>query len=195
MVVVAAIKAATRLLVVVQACVFAMEAESAARSKDALKVQKDILDYVFHMVVDVGVNLPVAQKEPKVAPCFAKPTEEANAASFKTVTRVLRAALHSVKVTEVENDVPLTVVGFAPKVCTEAPSSVLLMGVGNDVLWMAAGKVQGVGQISAFVMEVENDVRSTDAARAHRVVQIFVRLMEVVNAASGDKRVPTWVTL
>lgn len=58
-VVVAAIKVATRLLVVVQACVFAMEAESAARSKDALKVQKDILDYVFHMVVDVGEFLLV----------------------------------------------------------------------------------------------------------------------------------------
>ena len=39
---------------VVQACVFAMEAESAARLRDALKVQKDILDYVFHMAVDVG---------------------------------------------------------------------------------------------------------------------------------------------
>jgi hypothetical protein len=51
---VAAIKAVTRLLVVVQGCVFAMEAASAARLRDALKVPKDILGYAFHMAVDEG---------------------------------------------------------------------------------------------------------------------------------------------
>lgn len=53
-VVAAAFKAATRLLVVVQACVYGTEAGSVARLRDARKVQKDTLDYVSHMVVDEG---------------------------------------------------------------------------------------------------------------------------------------------
>lgn len=193
MVAVAAIKAVTRLLVVVQGCVFAMEAASAARLRDALKVPKDILGYAFHMAVDEGVSLRVAPKELKGAPCFAKLMEEASAASSRTVTRVLRAALRSVRAMEVGNGARLTVVGFAPKVCMEAPFSVWLTGVGNAVLWRAVEKVQEAGLISVSGMEVENGVRSMDAARAHRAAQIFVRLMEVGSAASGDKRAPTWV--
>lgn len=51
---VAASKAVTRLLEAVQVCVFAMEAGSVARLRDALKVQKDTLGYASHMVADVG---------------------------------------------------------------------------------------------------------------------------------------------
>jgi hypothetical protein len=140
-----------------------------------------------------GVSLRVAPKELKGAPCFAKLMEEASAASSRTVTRVLRAALRSVRAMEVGNGARLTVVGFAPKVYMEAPFSVWLTGVGNAVLWRAVEKVQEAGLISVSGMEVGNGVRSMDAARAHRAAQIFVRLMEVGSAASGDKRAPTWV--
>lgn len=50
----AAMKAVTRLPVVVQAYVFAMEVGSVARLRDALKVQKDILVSVSRMVVAAG---------------------------------------------------------------------------------------------------------------------------------------------
>lgn len=129
-----AFKAVTRLLVVAQVCASVMVVGSAARLRGALKVPKGILDYVFHMVVDAGVNSPVAPKEPKAALCFAKLMAVENAASYRTVTRVLREVLHSVKAMEVGNVVPLMVVESARKVCTEEPSSVWLMGVGNAVL-------------------------------------------------------------
>lgn len=78
----------------------------------------------FGPVIMSGVNLRVAPKGLKAAPCSAKLTEEASGASFRTATKVLRAAPLFVKAMEVANVACLMEVGSAPKVCMEEPSIV-----------------------------------------------------------------------
>lgn len=148
------------------------------------------------MVVEFpDVSFLVARKVLKVAQCFAKLMEEANAASSKTATKVLREAHHFVKGMEVENDVPLMVVESAPKVSMEALSTVLPMEVGNAVLLKAVGKVPVAGQISVCDMVVVNVVKLRVVAKVHKVVQTSVKLMEGENGANGESRVPILWTL
>ena len=121
--------------------------------------------------------------------------EEANVASSKTATKVLREAHRFVKGMEVENDVPLMVVESAPKVSMEALSTVLPMEVGNAVLLKAVGKVPVAGQISVCDMVVVNVVKLRVVAKVHKVVQTSVKLMEGENGANGESRVPILWTL
>lgn len=131
----------------------------------------------------------VAQKEPKGAQCFARPMEEASGASYRTATRVQRAALPCAKATEAESAVLLMVVAFAPRACTGALFTVLPMGVGNAVPWKAAANLHVVGRISVSAMEVESAAKSKAVVKAHRAARIFARHMEAASAASGGRRV------